>query len=312
MRAARLHGIGDLRIETLPDPVPGPGELLVRIEACGLCPTDLRKFTIGTSDGYPLNPGHEWLGRVEATGADVAGWSVGDRVYGDTYAGYADLAVLATGGNPWSHGPLAVPEDLPADRAVFIEPLADCLHAVADQGRVTSGDRAIVLGAGQMGLQLVAAAVHAGAGVRVVEPDARRRELALGLGAEEAIAPEDFAPAGDADCVVLSIGDGSLVPACIDACAPGGRVVLFAGFGDRPLATLDLNAIHYREIAVVGSEWIGTPPNVRRERYSEARDLLSAGLELERLVERTVDLAGIADAFTAMRERRLMKAVLRP
>ena len=145
-----------------------------------------------------------------------------------------------------------------------------------------------------------------------MEPDARRRELGLGLGAADAMAPDDFVPAGDADCVVLSIGDGSLVPACIDACAPGGRVVLFAGFGDRPMATLDLNALHYREISVVGSEWIGTPPNTRRERYAEARDLLSGGLELERLVERTVGLEGIADAFVAMRERRLMKAVLRP
>jgi 2-desacetyl-2-hydroxyethyl bacteriochlorophyllide A dehydrogenase len=312
VRAARLHGIGDLRIETLPDPEPGAGELLVRVEACGLCPTDLRKFLIGTSDGYPLNPGHEWLGHVEALGDGVEGWSVGDRVYGDTYAGYADLALLATAGNPWSHGPLAVPDDLPADRAVFIEPLADCLHAVIDQGAVTSGARVIVLGAGQMGLQLAAAAAHAGASVRVVEPDERRRGLALAMGAAEALAPDQFLPAGDADCVVLSIGNGGLVPACIDACAPGGRVVLFAGFGDQPMATLDLNAIHYREIAVVGSEWIGTPPNVRRERYAEARDLLAGGLALEQLVERTVDLDGIADAFTAMRERRLMKAVLRP
>ncbi len=312
MRVARLHGIGDLRVETLPDPEPGPGELLVRVEACGLCPTDLRKFLIGTSDGYPLNPGHEWLGHVVEVGAGVAGWRQGDRVYGDTYAGYADLALLSTGGNSWSHGPLAVPDDLPAERAVFIEPLADCLHAVLDQGRVADGDRVIVFGAGQMGLQLAAVAAHVGASVLVVEPDARRRDLALDLGASEAVVPAGFAPAGDADCVVLSIGDGSLVPACIDACAPGGRVVLFAGFGDRPAATLDLNAIHYREIAVVGSEWIGTPPNVHRERYAEARDLLAAGLALERLVERTVDLEGIEGAFVAMRELRLMKAVLRP
>jgi L-iditol 2-dehydrogenase len=312
MRAARLHGIGDLRVETLPDPEPGPGELLVQVEACGLCPTDLRKFTIGTSDGYPLNPGHEWLGRVVAAGAEVGEWRVGDRVYGDTYAGYADLALLAVAGNPWSHGPLAVPDDLPAERAVFIEPLADCLHAVLGQGRVGAGDAVIVLGAGQMGLQLAAAAVHAGANVRVVEPDVRRRELARGLGAAETVTPEAFAPAGDADCVILSIGDGSLVPACIDACAPGGRVVLFAGFGNRPAATIDLNALHYREIALVGSEWIGTPPNVHPERYAEARDLLAGGLALETLVERTVGLDGIADAFADMRERRLMKAILVP
>jgi threonine dehydrogenase-like Zn-dependent dehydrogenase len=112
--------------------------------------------------------------------------------------------------------------------------------------------------------------------------------------------------------VVLSIGDAGLVPVCIEACAPGGRVVLFAGFGVRPTASLDLNTIHYREIAVVGSEWIGTPPNTRRERYAEALELLVGGLELERLVERTVDLDGIADAFGAMQQRELMKAVLVP
>jgi L-iditol 2-dehydrogenase len=65
MRAARLHGIGDLRIESLPVPEPRPGEVLVRIEACGVCPTDARKFAIGVADGgYPLNPGHEWTGHV--------------------------------------------------------------------------------------------------------------------------------------------------------------------------------------------------------------------------------------------------------
>ena len=195
MRAARLHGIGDLRIEIAARSRARPRRSARPIEACGLCPTDLRKFLIGTSDGYPLNPGHEWIGRVEATGSAVSGWNVGDRVYGDTYAGYADFALLATGGNPWSHGPLAVPDDLAADRAIFIEPLADCVHAVLDQGRVMSGDRVIVLGAGQMGLQLLAAvAVHAGATVRVVQPDERRRQLARGFGAPRCSRPTTSHP----------------------------------------------------------------------------------------------------------------------
>ena len=69
MRAARLHGIKDLRLEELPVPRPGPGELLVRVEACGICPTDARKYAIGIGAGeYPLNPGHEWVGLVEETG----------------------------------------------------------------------------------------------------------------------------------------------------------------------------------------------------------------------------------------------------
>ena len=92
MRAARLHGIEDLRIDTLEAPVPAAGELLVRIEANGVCATDARKYRVGVNDGtYPFNPGHEWVGRVEEVGAAVTGWSLDDRVYGDTYGGYAEL-----------------------------------------------------------------------------------------------------------------------------------------------------------------------------------------------------------------------------
>ena len=310
MRAARLHGVGDLRVEQLPDPRPGAGELLVRIEGCGICPTDLRKFLIGTSDGYPLNPGHEWVGRVVAAGAGVAGWAEGDRVYGDTYAGFAELAVLALSGNPWSHGPLRVPESLPLARAVFVEPLADCLHAVHDQGRIAEGDRVVVVGAGQMGLQIVACAARAGATVTVAEPDEERRALARAFGA--AAARAEIEPAGEADVVVLTVGVAELVAPCIAACAAGGRLVLFAGFGDAPEATIDVNRIHYREIAVVGSEWIGRPPNARHERYAEACQMLADGLELERLVTRTVGLDGIAGAFELMRAHTIMKAVLVP
>jgi 2-desacetyl-2-hydroxyethyl bacteriochlorophyllide A dehydrogenase len=310
MRAARLHGVGDLRVEQVPDPEPAPGELLVRIEACGICPTDLRKFLIGTSDGYPLNPGHEWVGRVAGLGDGVGGWAVGDRVYGDTYAGYAEFAALPLAGNPWSHGPLRMPDAMPAERAVFVEPLADCLHAVRDQGRVAEGDRVIVVGAGQMGLQMAACAARAGGRVTVVEPDDGRRALATAFGA---IAAEpELEPAGDADVVILTVGAAALVAPCIGACAAGGRLVLFAGFGDASEAVVDLNRIHYEEIAVVGSEWIGTPPNVRGERYGEACELLDGGLDLERLVDLTVGLDGIAGAFEAMQSRAIMKAVLVP
>src|SRR3954453_2206062 len=125
MRAARLHGVRDLRVERVPIPRPGPREVLVRIEACGVCPTDVRKYLLGTrGDGDPLNPGHEWVGTVEEVGADVEAPAVGSRVYGDTYAGYAEYATLAVDPGPWSNGALRVPRRLPAEQAVFVEPLA--------------------------------------------------------------------------------------------------------------------------------------------------------------------------------------------
>jgi L-iditol 2-dehydrogenase len=321
MRAARLHGVEDLRVEELPTPEPGSGELLVRVEACGVCPTDVRKYLIGVNDGeYPFNPGHEWVGHVAAVGTGVEGFVSGQRVYGDTYAGYAEYALLAVEPGAWSAGPVPVPDGLPADRAVFVEPLADCLHAVRDQARVEGGDLVVVVGAGQMGAQLVACAAQAGARVLAVEPMPERGELARVFGAASVVTPAQMAEAvadlsagAGADAVILSIGLADQVAGCIAACAPGGRVVLFAGFGDHPHARVDLNVLHYREIALVGSEWVGTPPNQRREHYGEACALIASGaIPVERLVTGTCGLDGLAEAFADVRARRGLKTVLVP
>ena len=207
MRAARLHGIRDLRIESLEVPHPGARELVVRVEACGICPTDVRKYAIGTRDGYPLNPGHEWVGEVVEVGSDATEWSIGQRVCGDTYAGYAEYAVLSVDPGAWSNGALAIPDDLDAVRATFVEPLADCVHAVRDQARVGRGSRVCIVGAGQMGLQMTAVAAAAGADVTVVEPHAERRALAGEFGAAQmADGPELVEAAHGSEAVILTIG----------------------------------------------------------------------------------------------------------
>jgi L-iditol 2-dehydrogenase len=320
MRVARLHGVRDLRVETLPVPRPAPDELLVRVEACGVCPTDVRKFLIGVGhDGYPLNPGHEWVGRVEEVGAGVSAWRPGDRVYGDTYAGYAERAVLSVRPEEWSHGPLRLDDALPAERAVFVEPLADCIHAVRDQARVGSGDHLVVVGAGQMGLQLLAVARAAEARVLAVDPVEERRELAQAFGADDAVGPDgwpararDWAGADGVRAVILALGRAEAVEPGLQALAPGGRLVLFAGFGEEPRWPIDLNLVHYRELAVVGSEWVGTPPHARLECYQEAHELLRGGLQLERLVTRSCTLDTLVEAFADVERLNALKIVLRP
>jgi L-iditol 2-dehydrogenase len=313
MHVARLHGIRDLRVEEVPVPSPAPGELLVRVMANGVCATDSRKFEVGVNDGdYPFNPGHEWVGTVVEAGVGVADWSVGDRVYGDTYGGYAEFTTIPVRPGPWSCGPVPLPDDLPIERAVFLEPLADCLHAVHDQAHVRRGHRVLVIAAGPMGLQAVAVAARAGASVAVVEPIEERRALARSMGASVTFEmdgwPEavvDWSGGDGVDAVLLMLGAAASVQPAIEACAPGGRVVLFAGFGDRPEATLDLNRVHYREIAVVGSEWIGTPPNQRRERYGDALELLHE-LRLEDLV---TDRCGFEEIASTIGERGSLKAL---
>ena len=320
MRAARLHGIGDVRVESLPVPEPAAGEVLVRVEACGVCPTDARKYAIGVNDGdYPFNPGHEWVGRVVEAGEDARGLSPGERVYGDTYGGYAEYTTIATYPGGWSRGALPL-GDLPVERAVFLEPLADCLHAVHDQAQVAEGHRVAVLGAGSMGLQTVAAAARAGARVMAVEPREDRRALAARFGAELTVdaagwreAAAEWTGGDGPDAIVVTLGRGDVAADAVGACAPGGRVVLFAGFGNEGVAPVDLNRLHYKEISLIGSEWVGVPPHQRFERYEQARELLADGeLALEELVSDRIGLDGVEDALRAVREQRSLKAVLYP
>ena len=305
MQAALLYGPGDLRIETRDVPQPAGGDLLVRVEACGICPTDARKFELGT-DRYPLNPGHEWVGRVVAAESD--GWSIGDRVYGDTYAGYAEFATIAIEPEPWSAGPIRLPEDLPVERAIFVEPLADCLHAVHDRAQVGQGDRVAVVGAGQMGLQLCATASLAGAHVTAVEPVEERRILARGFGAHDT---SERLPDGPFDAVIVAVARAELVDPALRACVPGGRVVLFAGLGQDSVAQLDLDVILYNELVLTGSEWIGTPPNQRRERYREALDLLVAGrVPVEQLITARCGLEELPSALRDVAALRGLKTMV--
>jgi L-iditol 2-dehydrogenase len=319
MRAARLHGLQDLRVEELPRPVPGSGELLVAIEMCGVCSTDARKFELGVNDGtYPFNPGHEWVGHVAEIGRDVTGWEVGDAVFGDTYAGYAEFAAISTEATAWSCGATRLDSALPPERAIFLEPLADCLHAVHDQARLKSGERVVVVGAGVMGLQLVALAARAGGRVLVVEPLEHRRQLACQLGAEAAVEPEHWPAAvrewsndSGADVVIVALGRTAAIRSAMQAAAPGARIVAFAGFGTEPEAMIDLNLLHYRELTIVGSEWIGTPPNQRRERYAESLSLLQSGdLALEQLVDQRCPLAEAAEALSRFGSNGAIKTVI--
>ena len=321
MYAARLHGVRDLRVEEVPVPRPGPGEVLVRVEACGVCPTDARKYRIGVSDGeYPFNPGHEWIGVVEETGPGVGRWSPGERVYGDTYGGYAEFVVVKAEPEGWSCGAIELDQSVPRERAIFIEPLADCLHAVHDQARVQDGDQVLVLSAGSMGLQLIAMARRAGARVLAVEPIAERRQMARAFGAEEALdlrgwrdATREFTAGAGVQAAIVAVGKAALVSEAIEVAAPGGRVVAFAGFGDEPTTVIDLNRIHYKEVQLVGSHWIGTPPNQRWERYAQARDLLVSGdVPLEQLVTRTIGFDQVEDALVKLEDYRELKSMLSP
>ena len=205
---------------------------------------------------------------------------------------------------PWSHGPLLLPEDLPLERAIFVEPFGDCLHAVIDQARIERGQRLVVVGGGQMGLQLVLAGVLEGAEIALVEPHEERRGLGPELGAARR-SPTEFADVSGKAELLSSFPSvlGALVERCVGLAAPGGHVVLFAGSATSPRAELDLNRLHYQEIAVVGSEWIGTrrTSGARTMRPRSTRSS-PGGRPLERLVTGRYGLEGLRQRSTDVQE----------
>ncbi len=202
MRQVRVHGPGDVRLDEVEPPDPGPRDALVAVAACGICGSDLSYIRLGGvagPTGTPLCLGHEISGTVEWVGADVASVRVGDRVVvhpGDDERGRIGNGAEQGGFTPQllvtdvDRGRLfLVPEDLPIDIAAFSEPLAVGMRA-ADQAEVQDGEGVAVFGCGPIGLAAIATLVDRGhRKVVAIDPSPVRLELALGLGAQAAIDP---------------------------------------------------------------------------------------------------------------------------
>jgi 2-desacetyl-2-hydroxyethyl bacteriochlorophyllide A dehydrogenase len=252
MRAVLIRGPGQASVEQVPKPAPGPGELLIKVKACGLCGTDVHLYRGVYLGSYPLTPGHEASGVVEQVGQGVSGFAPGDRValepniscgscrfcltnqqnfcmrwsaVGVTRPGALAEYVVAPAANCFPLGALSFEE------AAFMEPLSCTLHGL-EQVTVAPGDHVLVLGAGPIGLLLLQVAKALGAAaVTVVERTTRRREMAFALGADTfpTVSPElrDAAAADSFDLVIDATGDPALVQTAIDLARKGGRVLLF-------------------------------------------------------------------------------------
>ncbi len=243
MRVCRLHDIEDLRVEQIAVPVAAPGELVVRVEANGVCATDARKYRVGVNDGtYPFNPGHEWVGRI-SRGRRRRPWMDDRRARLRRHLRRV-RRVRHDRGRPWAVVVWADPgARRRADRAGRVPRTARRLppRGQSTKRRCERGDHVVVVAAGSMGLQMIAVAARLGATVTAVEPQPERRDLAVRFGAVEAIEPDGWPERvragadGAPRAVIVCAGDPTLVAPAIEACGNGGRVVLFAGFGDRPV-----------------------------------------------------------------------------
>ncbi|HOX11447.1 MAG TPA: zinc-dependent alcohol dehydrogenase family protein [Spirochaetia bacterium] len=283
MKAAVLYGKGDLRMEDRGVPVPGAGEVLVRIRACGVCGTDAALFRGEYPAAFPVVIGHEFSGEVAALGKDVGGFKVGDRVTADPNVlcgscGYcrgglghlcsrvSSMGVHRDGADAEYALVPAVnlytfPETLAFEEAAFTEPLACAVHGV-DLAGVRTGDTVLVLGAGGMG-NLIAQLARLSGAARVVvsEPIAMRRDRALENGATDAIDPgagdvgealRRINPLG-ADVVFEVAGHVGLQAQAVRLARKGGTVVWFGVAPPDKVAEVSPFYVNENEIRILGS-----------------------------------------------------------
>ena len=291
MRAVVYRGINDMRLETVPVPQIGPGELLIKIATCGVCGTDLKKIHMG-SHSAPRIFGHEMAGVVAAVGAGVTKFAVGDRVMsfhhvpcGQCYYCRKNTPAQcplykktgATAGFEPSGGGFAeyirvmdfvvanrgvvhVPDGVPFEQAAFVEPLMTVLKGTKLLN-LAADDTVLVIGQGPIGLMHAALAARTGARVLTSDLFAERHAIAARFGLTnpiyadtENVVERVFAETEGrgADAVILAVGGNALIRTAMDAVRPGGKVMLFAQT-QHGEATFDPAAVCVDEKTLLGS-----------------------------------------------------------
>jgi L-iditol 2-dehydrogenase len=290
MRAAVYRGPDEVRVEELPVPEIGDGELLVRVDACGVCPTDIKKIHKGLLPP-PRIFGHEICGTVARVGRGVARWCEGDRVVVHHHIPcgscfycarrvYAQCEVYKRNGTTagfepagggfaeyvramdWiaARGTIAVPDSVLAEEAAFVEPVNTCLKAV-QAASVARGESVLVVGQGPIGLLLMQIARWAGADVLVSDTLPDRLALGRELGATAGLdaagdVPREVRGLTDgrgADCALLAAPGPRAFQQALDALRPGGRLMVFSATSPGETAELDLGLLTLSEKQVLTS-----------------------------------------------------------
>lgn len=322
MKAVRLESLENLFLRDIDDPEPGPGEMLVRVEASGVCGTDRHLLHGEFPSAPPVTIGHEFCGIVTALGAGVTGFEIGQRVTADPNivcghcepcqagrinlcrnlralgihrdGGFADHAIVP---QTQAYG---LPETLKPEHGAFCEPVACCLHGV-DMAQIPAGGSVVVLGGGVIGLLTVQLARLAGARQVVLSTrQASRRRLAEDIGATATVDPT----AGDP--VAAITGPGGVLPGGADVvfeCAgvpdtmmqmtrvarSGGTVVVLGVMPRGETVPWEPFDVLFRELRVLGS--FINPFTHRR-----AASLVASGaLALDPLITRRMGLGEVVD-----------------
>jgi L-iditol 2-dehydrogenase len=324
MKAVRFDAVGSLETRNVEKPSPGPDELLVKVEACGVCGTDRHILHGEFPSNPPVTLGHEFAGIVEQVGSAVHDFKVGDRITGDPNiscgrcvqcqhgrvnlcenlqaigihrdGGFADYVLV-----PQKQA-FSLPLTLDPLYGAFCEPLACCLHGI-DIAAIRAGASVVVLGGGVIGMLIVQLARLAGATrVVLVTRQASKRQLAETLGATDSVDPSagDVVEAiagtrgllpGGADVVIECAGVPETVAQATRLAKKGGTAVILGVMPQGAKVEIEPFDILFRELKVLGS-FIN--PFVHRR----AAELVASGeIKIAPLISRTVSLDEAADVI---------------
>jgi L-iditol 2-dehydrogenase len=299
MRAAVLYVKEDVRVESVPVPQLGPGELLVRVGAALTCGTDVKVFRRGYHARMISPPalfGHEFAGEVVAAGEGLSYFRVGDRIVAANSAP-CDVCFFCKRNRPnlcedivFNNGAYAefikiperivrkntyrLPDDLDFRDAALTEPLACALRGL-DESCVRPGDTVAIMGLGPLGLMLVRLARHAfGARVIAIARRVAQVDQAVLLGAETGILMGEYKKAliarvidetagRGADVVIEAIGKPHAWELATRLVRKGGTINFFGGCPSGSTVNLDTELLHYSEITCKSS-FHHTPPHIRR------------------------------------------------
>lgn len=346
MQAAVYRGVNDVRVETVPVPQIGRGELLVRVHTCGICGTDLKKIASG-SHSAPRIFGHETSGVVAAVGAGVTRFAPGDHVVVfhhipcgecfycrhktfaqcDTYKKVGCTAGFEPAGGGFAEyvrvmdwivdrGTVRIPDGVSFEQACFVEPVNTCMKGIENL-RLAGGETVLVIGQGPIGIILSTLAKRAGG--RVITSDLYPQRLTMSelSGFEHRIDASRIDTASrvreltegrGADAAILAVGSNGLIRTAMDAVRPGGKVLLFAQTA-RGEAMVDPAAICVDEKTLLGSY----SASIELQEES-VRFVMNREMDLERLISHRFPLSASVEALNLAAHPRpdSMKIVIQP
>jgi L-iditol 2-dehydrogenase len=315
MRAGVYRGQGRVATENVPVPEIADGEVLVRVAACGICGTDIKKIQHGFV-AAPQIFGHEVAGTVVAVGRGVQRWKLGDRVVSFHHVpcgscfycdrglfsqcpGYKKVGLTAgfdpNGGGfaeyvramPWiaERGMLEIPAGVSFEEATFVEPVNTCLKAI-EKARVAPGETVVVMGQGPVGLLLMMLARLAGATVLTSDPMPERRAVSERFGASASFDPSSGLQAEvrsrtdgrGADVVLVAVALPAALTDALALARPGGRVLLFAQNDPHLKLEFPAAAVGVEEKEILGSYSAAVDRQDESARLVFSRTLPVAGL----------------------------------